>query len=71
MTSSVSVRAADFSRFVHQIFSYRRKTLRKAMAEAGHDASVLERIGIDPQLRPENLRPEQFQQLFEQATPSV
>jgi 16S rRNA (adenine1518-N6/adenine1519-N6)-dimethyltransferase len=60
-------RAADFSRFVHQIFSYRRKTLRKAMTEAGFDASVLEKVGIDPQLRPENLTPQHFHQLFELA----
>jgi 16S rRNA (adenine1518-N6/adenine1519-N6)-dimethyltransferase len=46
-------RADAFSRFVHKIFNYRRKTLRKAMSQAGYDPAVLEPLGIDPQLRPE------------------
>src|SRR5450432_439911 len=53
-------RAADFSKFVHEIFGFRRKTLRKAISLAGHDVKLLEKCGIDPQLRPENLTPEQF-----------
>ena len=64
-------RADQFSRFVHRIFSYRRKTLRKAMAEAGYDPIILEPLKIDPQLRPENITPQQFQQLFELATPKA
>ena len=54
--------AAGFSRFVQQLFSARRKTLRKALAQAGHDDPnvVLEKLGIDPQLRPEVLTPTQL-----------
>jgi 16S rRNA (adenine1518-N6/adenine1519-N6)-dimethyltransferase len=60
-------RAAEFSKFIHQIFSFRRKTLRKAISLAGHDVKLLEQCGIDPQLRSENLTPHQFLQLFEAA----
>jgi 16S rRNA (adenine1518-N6/adenine1519-N6)-dimethyltransferase len=59
--------AADFSRFVQKVFSFRRKTLRKALSEAGHDPQILTPLGIDPQLRPENLSPAQFRQLFDAA----
>ncbi len=58
-------RATGFSHFVHRIFGFRRKTLRKALVQAGHDPSVLEKLAIDPQLRPENLTPEQFLFLFD------
>jgi len=58
-------RAAEFSKFLHQVFSFRRKTLRKALSQAGHDPQVLEKLGIDPQLRPENLTPARFFDLFE------
>jgi 16S rRNA (adenine1518-N6/adenine1519-N6)-dimethyltransferase len=57
--------AADFSAFVHRIFGFRRKTLRKALSQAGHDPQLLEPLGIDPQLRPENLTPDQFLGLFD------
>lgn len=63
-------RATEFSTFVHQIFSYRRKTLRKAISEAGHDPSVLAALGIDPQARPETLAPQQFLALFDVSVPS-
>jgi 16S rRNA (adenine1518-N6/adenine1519-N6)-dimethyltransferase len=58
-------RARPFSTFVHDIFSYRRKTMRKAMSQAGRDPLVLEKTGIDPQLRPENLKPEAFLTLYD------
>jgi 16S rRNA (adenine1518-N6/adenine1519-N6)-dimethyltransferase len=60
-------RAAEFSTFVHRIFSFRRKTLRKAFSLAEYDVKLLEQCGIDPQLRAENLTPQQFHQLFEAA----
>jgi 16S rRNA (adenine1518-N6/adenine1519-N6)-dimethyltransferase len=60
--------AHEFSRFVHGIFGFRRKMLKKAMAEAGHDPAVLTQLGIDGQLRPQNISPAQFRSLFD-ATP--
>lgn len=57
-------RADEFSRFVHRIFNYRRKTLRKAMSEAGFDPAILESFRIDPQLRPEALSPENLLEMF-------
>ncbi|WP_428939882.1 16S rRNA (adenine(1518)-N(6)/adenine(1519)-N(6))-dimethyltransferase RsmA [Fontivita pretiosa] len=62
--------AADFSRFVHRVFAYRRKTLRRAMAQAGYDPMILQVAGVDPQLRPENLTPQQFLALFQVAASS-
>ncbi len=61
-------RARYFARFVQQLFSFRRKTLRRALAQAGFvDAEqVLVSQKIDPQLRPEVLSPEQLLALFEQ-----
>jgi 16S rRNA (adenine1518-N6/adenine1519-N6)-dimethyltransferase len=57
-----------FGQFVHKVFSFRRKTLRKALAEAGHDAAALvSACGLDPQQRPETLTPAQFLQLFHSA----
>lgn len=54
-----------FGTFVHAVFSYRRKTLRRALAEAGHDAeTLLDGTDIDPKVRPEVLTPEQLMQLF-------
>jgi 16S rRNA (adenine1518-N6/adenine1519-N6)-dimethyltransferase len=61
-------RAREFSRFVQQIFSFRRKTLRRALAQAGFENAerVLISHAIDPRLRPEVLSPEQLLALFEQ-----
>jgi 16S rRNA (adenine1518-N6/adenine1519-N6)-dimethyltransferase len=56
--------APAFGRFVHKLFSARRKTLRKSLSQAGFDPEVLSKLSIDPQLRPENLSPEQFAQVF-------
>ena len=61
-------RARDFSRFVHALFSSRRKTLRKALANARDDidiSAVLNESGIDSKLRPEVLTPEQLLRLFD------
>ena len=43
-----------FAAIVTQAFSHRRKTLRNALAPIA-DAAFLQRLGIDPRLRPENL----------------
>ena len=56
--------ASAFGRFVHKVFSARRKTLRKSLSQAGFDPDVLVKLSIDPKLRPENLSPDQFAQLF-------
>ena len=59
-------RAAAFGRFVQRLFSFRRKTLRKALTQAGHDAeAALGMTGLDPQVRPEVLTPPQLLQLAE------
>jgi 16S rRNA (adenine1518-N6/adenine1519-N6)-dimethyltransferase len=53
--------AKDFGIFVHAVFSYRRKTLKRALSEAGFDAGkLLAGTGIDPTVRPEVLTPEQL-----------
>ncbi len=57
--------AAALGRFVHQIFSFRRKTLRKALAQAGFDAAaMITATALDPQARPEVLTPNQVLELF-------
>ena len=59
-------KAADVGRFVQALFSYRRKMLRKALSEAGVAAeAVLAATGLPPQVRPEELTPEQCLALFE------
>jgi 16S rRNA (adenine1518-N6/adenine1519-N6)-dimethyltransferase len=61
--------AASMGRFVHQIFSFRRKTLRRALTQAGYDAeALLTATGADPQARPEVLTPAQVRALFLAAT---
>jgi len=58
--------ARDVSRFVHQLFSFRRKTLRRALAQAGHDnvETLFAAQQIDPKCRPEVLSPQQLLSLF-------
>jgi 16S rRNA (adenine1518-N6/adenine1519-N6)-dimethyltransferase len=59
-------RAMAFGRFVHTLFSFRRKTLRRALAQAGHDGdAALSATGFDGGLRPEAFSPEQILALFE------
>lgn len=61
-------RAGDFGRFVHKLFSFRRKTLRKALTQAGLEAdALLRQTGVDPQVRPEVLSGSQILALFEAA----
>jgi 16S rRNA (adenine1518-N6/adenine1519-N6)-dimethyltransferase len=57
--------AGGFARFVHQLFAARRKTLRKALAQAGHDPAMLDALGIDPQARPEVLGPQTLWSLYQ------
>jgi 16S rRNA (adenine1518-N6/adenine1519-N6)-dimethyltransferase len=60
-----AARAAAFSRFVHEVFSARRKTLRKALERAGRDAdAVLTKLGLDGNRRAETLAPEVFLAMF-------
>jgi 16S rRNA (adenine1518-N6/adenine1519-N6)-dimethyltransferase len=64
----LGVRAGAFSRFVHRVFSGRRKQLRKALSNAELDAdAILAKVGIEPQRRAEELSPEIFMGLFEAA----
>ena len=64
----LGARARPFGQFVHSIFSFRRKTLRRALAHAGHDAdAVLTAAGFDGGLRPEAFSPEQLLRLYEAA----
>jgi 16S rRNA A1518/A1519 N6-dimethyltransferase RsmA/KsgA/DIM1 with predicted DNA glycosylase/AP lyase activity len=61
--------AKPFSRFVHQLFAARRKTLRKALSQIIDDpATLLASLGIDGQLRPEVLAPEHFLRLHRSIT---
>ena len=65
-------RAQDVSRFVHEVFSYRRKMLRKAMVESGvaekKAEAAMAAVGVEPTIRPERLTPEQWLKLFEAVT---
>jgi 16S rRNA (adenine1518-N6/adenine1519-N6)-dimethyltransferase len=57
--------AAAFGRFVQKLFSFRRKTLRKALSQAGIDAdAALTKTGLDAQVRPEVLSGEHLAGLF-------
>jgi 16S rRNA (adenine1518-N6/adenine1519-N6)-dimethyltransferase len=51
--------AADFSRFLAKLFSFRRKTLRRALAQSGFKEieDVLARLGMEAQKRPEEFEP--------------
>jgi 16S rRNA (adenine1518-N6/adenine1519-N6)-dimethyltransferase len=57
--------AAAFGRFVHQLFSARRKTVRRALTQAGYDADeILASQGMNPTARPETLDPQTLHRLF-------
>ena len=65
-------RAAEMGRFTHSLFAARRKTLRRALMQAGYDAdAMLASQGIDGQKRPEELTPEQLLDLFKSAQMKV
>jgi 16S rRNA (adenine1518-N6/adenine1519-N6)-dimethyltransferase len=57
--------AAAFGAFVHGIFSFRRKTIRKAMIMAGVSPAALDRAAVDGQRRPESFTPVQWLELFQ------
>jgi 16S rRNA (adenine1518-N6/adenine1519-N6)-dimethyltransferase len=62
----LGIEAERFSRFVHGVFSSRRKTLKKAMelASVMDVESALTAAGLDGQLRPQNVTVEQWWGLF-------
>jgi 16S rRNA (adenine1518-N6/adenine1519-N6)-dimethyltransferase len=58
--------ATDFGRFVHAVFSYRRKTLRKALSEARFNAEEVLAIScFDGRRRPEEFSPREFLLLYQ------
>ena len=60
--------ARRFSAFIHSLFSFRRKTLRRALAQAGYNADeVLSAAAINGQQRAEEFTPEQLLTLFKAA----
>jgi 16S rRNA A1518/A1519 N6-dimethyltransferase RsmA/KsgA/DIM1 with predicted DNA glycosylase/AP lyase activity len=62
----LGTRAGDFGKFVHALFSFRRKMLRKALAQAGYDGeSLVARSGFDGQKWPEEFSPGEIFRLFE------
>jgi 16S rRNA (adenine1518-N6/adenine1519-N6)-dimethyltransferase len=58
---------ALFEKIVREAFSARRKTLRNALPLAARD---YEELGIDPQLRPENLSPADYVRITLRASSS-
>ena len=62
----LGTRARSFGAFVHALFSFRRKTLRRALAQAGCDAeAVLAAAGVDGGKRAEEFAPEALVALFD------
>lgn len=60
--------APAFGRFVHKLFSFRRKTLRRALSQSELPAeAILAGTGIDPQVRPEVLTGHQLLALYQAA----
>jgi 16S rRNA (adenine1518-N6/adenine1519-N6)-dimethyltransferase len=60
--------AKHFGGFVHTVFSFRRKTLRRALVQAGFDADrVLSATGLDGQRRAEEFAPAIFVRMFDAA----
>lgn len=61
-------KAGEFSHFLHAIFSYRRKMLRKALIEASIPQAIadqaLDAASLDRRERPEELSPSQWLALF-------
>ena len=62
--------ARPLGRFTHALFSFRRKTLRRGLLQAGYDAdAVLARTGLDGQKRAEEFPPDAFVRMFEGLDP--
>jgi 16S rRNA (adenine1518-N6/adenine1519-N6)-dimethyltransferase len=60
--------AAEFSRFVHKVFSARRKMLRSALQLVDNDADgLLAACGISGRIRAEELAPEDCLRLFQKS----
>ena len=60
--------AREFGKFVQTLFSFRRKTLRKALSQAGYEAEkVLQAVGADGGRRGEEFSPEEIFRRFEAA----
>jgi 16S rRNA (adenine1518-N6/adenine1519-N6)-dimethyltransferase len=58
--------AAEFSVFVHQVLSARRKTLKKAIERAtSKPDALIAKLHLDPKVRAEELAPEMFLAMFE------
>jgi 16S rRNA (adenine1518-N6/adenine1519-N6)-dimethyltransferase len=58
--------AREFGQFVHCLFSFRRKTLRKGLEQGGFDPQkLLLETALDPQARPQTLMPQDFLNLFQ------
>ncbi len=63
----LGTRARDVSRFVQQLFSMRRKTLRRALSSAVPDVeadAALAKAGLNPTDRPETASPEALLRLW-------
>ena len=61
----LGTQARDFSSFLKKLFSSRRKTLRKSLALSDKNAApILEQLHLDPNVRAENLSPQQLLVLF-------
>ena len=66
----IGAEARQFGRFMHGIFTFRRKTIRKALDQAGHDAAaLLAAAGVDGQKRAECFTPAQLLALYHQTLP--
>jgi 16S rRNA (adenine1518-N6/adenine1519-N6)-dimethyltransferase len=66
--ASLDADAGVYERLVRGVFLQRRKTLLRALAPVASSfrrsaAELLERAGVDPRLRPENLTPSDFARL--------
>jgi len=67
----LGINARAFGEFMHRVFSYRRKTLRKALSEAGFEAKQVFTDSIfSPNVRVEVLSPPELVKLFFRIYPS-
>ena len=59
-------RARSFNEFTQKLFAARRKTLRKALAQADQPADeLIAKIGLNSKARPEEITPDEFLRLFD------
>ena len=65
----LGARARDFSIFLQKLFSSRRKTLRKSLADTFADcATAFKELGLDPTTRAEILSPDELLSLYDALT---